>query len=218
MSDTEFSAPTETTTVIKQQVIDLAEPSLGVAGGGLPKVEGWLLRYFFVPFFTAITPRRFAVWAFRSEGDKALALAQNAPHEHLSRRMLIPRLIAMEDSSRYWSVYMALRHLILVGEIVEDIVIKSSHGQQSTKTLSIVAVKPEVGTPATVVDDFRHFLERFDRRMASEVGDHHAKVTHVHPWLGPITMHQWLCLGGVHQRLHRRQIEMILRKVKNDEV
>lgn len=217
MRDMESSAPMESTTVIKQPIIDPGEPKLGVPGGGLPKVEGWLLRYFFVPFFTAITPWRFAVWAFRSEGYKALALAQNATHEQLSKRILIPRLIAMEDNSRYWSANMALRHLILVGEVVEDIVIKSSHGQHSTKTLSIVAVKPEVDTPATVVEDFRDFLERFDRRMASEVGDHHAKITHSHPWLGPINMHQWLCLGGVHQRLHRRQIEMILRKVKKVE-
>lgn len=135
MKNMDSSVPIENTAEIKERIIDLNEPKLGEAGAGLPKVEGWLLRHFFVPFFTAITPWRFAVWAFRSEGYKALALAQNATHEQLSKRVLIPRLIAMEDNSRYWSAYMALRHLILAGERIEDILIKSSHGQHSTKKL-----------------------------------------------------------------------------------
>lgn len=215
MRDMEPAAQAENTETFKRQISNPGEPQLGKAGAGLPGLEMWLLRHLIFPMGAAVVPWRLAVWAFRAEGYKALALAQSVVPEQLTKRVLIPRLIAMEDNSRYWSVHMALRHLILVGDIIEDIVIQSSHGQRSSKTLSIVAVKPEVDTPVTVVEDFCNFLARFDRRVAAEIGDRHAKITHVHPWLGPLTLHQWLCLGGVHQRLHRRQIAMILRKAGN---
>jgi hypothetical protein len=217
MKDIKPSASMKSATNTEERILYPEELKFSAAGAGLPKVEGVLLKYFFVPLFAAFTPWRFAARAFLSEGYRALVLAQNSKHEHLSKRILIPRLIAMEDNSRYWSVFMALRHLILVGEVIEDIVIKSSNGQHSTKILSIVAVKPEMNTSATVLGNYRDFLERFERRLATEVADHHSKITHIHPWLGPLTTHQWLCLGAVHQRLHRRQIEMILREIENME-
>lgn len=188
------------------------EPQLEAPGAGLPRIEGWLFKKIVGPLFSAMTPWSLAIRIFQSEGEKALALAEKATQLQRSRRVLIPRLLGMEDSSRYWSVNMTLRHLILVGEIIEDIVIKSSQGQHTTKTLSIVTVKPELDTPETVTEDFRNFLVRFERRLGLEVKDRHSKVIHTHPWLGPISMHEWLCLGGFHQRLHRRQIQLILRK------
>ena len=187
------------------------EPILQAPGAGLPVIEGMLLKYIVAPTLSAMTPWRLAVHLFLSEGYKALALAEKATHAKCDKRVLVPRLIAMEDSSRFWSVYMTLRHLILVGETIEDILLKSSKEELSHKTLSIVAVKPELETKADVLDDFRKFLERFSMNMGAIDSAHHSAIKHIHPWLGPINMHQWLCLGGIHQRLHRRQIQMILR-------
>jgi hypothetical protein len=188
------------------------EPRLEAPGAGLPKIESVLFKYMVAPVFAAIIPWRPAIRIFQSEGYKILALTESASHEMLAKRVLIPRLIAMEDSSRFWSVHMTLRHLILVGETIEDIIINSGHGQHSSKILSIVAVKPGLDTPATVLDDFRKFLPRFAQNITLLGDHHHSRVTHVHPWLGSLTMHQWLCLAGIHQRLHRRQIQMILGK------
>jgi hypothetical protein len=31
-----------------------------------------------------------------------------------------------------------------------------------------------------------------------------------HPWFGPLSAFQWLCLSATHMRIHRQQIERIL--------
>jgi hypothetical protein len=41
--------------------------------------------------------------------------------------------------------------------------------------------------------------------------------THSHPWAGPLTAHRWLCLGAIHQALHRRQTGLIVKHLKKGE-
>ncbi len=194
-----------------KQHIETIAPILASAGTGLPKAENFLLRYVVVPMLVAITPWNIALRAFQNEGRKVSALARDIAPDLLTQRILVPRLIAMEDSSRYWSVVMAMRHLIIVGEEIESIIIQLSQGQRCTSVLGIATSKPEADTQVAVLDDFCVFLKRFDQRMSTDVGDRRSAHTNKHPWLGPLTAHQWLCLAGVHQRLHRRQIKMIVK-------
>ena len=194
-----------------QQRIETIEPILAPAGAGLPKAENFLLRHIVVPMGAAAMPWNLALRAFQHEGRKVLALAKDIAPDLLTQRILVPRLIAMEDSSRYWSVVMAMRHLIIVGEEIGSIIVQLSQGQHCTSVLGIATSKPEADTQVAVLDDFRVILERFAQRMSTDVGDRRSAHTHEHPWLGPLTAHQWLCLAGVHQRLHRRQIKMIVK-------
>ena len=198
---------------MKQQVEPIA-PILAPAGAGLPKAENFLLRHIVFPMGAAIMPWNLALRVFQHEGRKVSALARDIAPDLLTRRILVPRLIAMEDSSRYWSVVMAMRHLIIVGEEIESIIVQLSQGQRCTSVLGIATAKPEADTQVAVLDDFRIFLERFAQRMSTDVGNRRSAHTHEHPWLGPLTAHQWLCLAGVHQRLHRRQINMIVKGLR----
>ena len=101
-----------------------------------------------------------------------------------------------------------------MGEEIESIIVQLSQGQRCTSVLGIATAKPEADTQVTVLDDFGVFLKRFAQRMSTDVGDRRSAHTHEHPWLGPFTAHQWLCLAGVHQRLHRRQIKMIVKGLR----
>jgi hypothetical protein len=68
----------------------------------------------------------------------------------------------------------------------------------------------EAQTSPTVLDDYRAVVARFDRRMAEDIADRRSRAAHTHPWLGPLTAKQWLCLSAAHQRQHRKQIRAIL--------
>lgn len=186
-------------------------PALAPPGAGLPWLEAFVLRYIALPLMGALIPWDIAARRFQREGQRILAFAEGTDPNLLTTRILVPRLMAMEDSSRYWSVAMAVRHLMMVGEPLAEIIVTLSQDRVCPLRIGIADVKPAVDTPASVVREFRAFLTNFDQHLRVEVGNRDSRHTHVHPWMGPLTPRQWLCLAAVHQRLHRRQIQLILR-------
>ncbi|MFC1774493.1 DinB family protein [Pseudomonadota bacterium] len=162
------------------------EPQLQTPGAGLPPLENFILR---TVGFGIVGPM--VSWK-------------------LARRVLIPRITAIEDSSRYWSPAMTLAHLVIVGEAIADFVVRLSRGESIEGEVRIQDVKPDHHTLPNILDDYRAFLPRFDRTLSRDVVNQHSPCTHPHPWVGPLTARQWLNLGAVHQRVHRKQIEKIL--------
>lgn len=188
-------------------------PTLAAPGAGLPKAEEFLLRHLAMPMLGALIPWRYAEHSFRAEGRRIVALTDGLDTTTLTTRALVPRLMAMEDSSRYWSAAMTLQHLIVVGDALAEIIITLSQGRPCAITVDIAAVKPDPETQASVTQQFQEFLARFERHLHADIGDRHRPDTHNHPWMGALTAQQWLCLAGVHQRLHRRQVQLILKHV-----
>lgn len=185
-------------------------PELEPPGAGLPRGELLFLRKFLFPCMTLITSWDAATKVFLQEGRWVMHLATKVPVGTLGKRVLVPRLQAMEDSSRYWSVEMVVEHLLLVGRIMEDTTILLSKGQSVPGRIRIAAVKPKGGGGVAILSEFEKFVEQYPRRMETEVKDRRSRSTHYHPWLGELTAHQWHCLNGLHYRIHRRQMSLIL--------
>jgi hypothetical protein len=185
--------------------IQLAPP-----GAGLPRFQGLLLRYMIFPVFCRLTSWDEAAAFFQEEGKKLVELAQPLSPELFEKRVLVKPILGIEDSSRYWSAEMVLEHLIEVGTRIATGVVELSHGQDATVEADIVAVKPKGGHGRQVLDDYIGFLTDYKDTLASDVGDRRSKSTLSHPWFGDLAPHHWVCLGAVHQRIHRRQMEQIV--------
>ena len=78
----------------------------------------------------------------------------------------------------------------------------------------IADVKPKGGKGREIAEDFRQFLEDYSRLVAEETGDRRSTSRHPHPWFGELNAHQWICLGAVHQSIHRKQMERIVTGLK----
>ncbi len=187
-------------------------PALAPAGAGLPKAEELLLRYAAFPLMSALIPWHYARQRFQAEGRRILAACADQNPDTLTMPVLVPRQMAMEDSSRYWSVTMTVRHLLIVGALLEDMIVSLSQQRSYPVFIDIAAVKPETDVPVDILLEFHDFLQRFDQTMTDRIADRRSRTAHRHPWLGPLTAHQYLCLAAIHQRLHRRQIQSILRR------
>src|SRR6185436_8596395 len=84
--------------------------------------------------------------------------------------ILIPRLVGIEDSSRNWSVFMTIEHLV----IVDGIVLSILESLCSEKTLdlyfSTADVKPPIVQEAGVLDRFTRVVDSYSetiRRLGS---------------------------------------------------
>lgn len=186
------------------------EPRLAPPGAGLPWPRNWIVR--------AVGPllSRRSDWdanAARFERliERIAARVEKLTHEELERRVLVPRLPGLEDSSRYWSVAMTLEHLNIVTPAITEAIVELSHGRRPPVEADTAKVKPRGAlSGADAAREFRAVHAAARDRLARDLGDRRTRATHRHPWFGPFTAHQWHWLLPNHLRIHERQIEAIL--------
>jgi hypothetical protein len=140
-----------------------------------------------------------------------VALCRSQPPERLNRRALVAPAMGLEDSSRYWSVAMAVEHLLIVGGLQARLIRELSFGRVPDEEASIAAVKPK---GALDIDEllprYVAFLGEFDMLVGSQLGDRESTAQFPHPWFGPLTAAGWHAVAALHQGLHRRQAEAIV--------
>jgi hypothetical protein len=190
--------------------VDMAdEPKLEAPGAGLPGVELFFARSLFV-WKSRQATRESSIKRIVVERQIMLNLIQGLAVEHGQRRVLVERLRGMEDSSRYWSVYMALEHLRIVNLACAGTIRQLGQGKVPARQASTAAVKPSPEAGDQVIPDFIASCEQV-LASAKEVTELKTPVRYAHPWFGPLNAADWFFMAGFHMRLHRKQIEAILR-------
>ncbi|MGK0189024.1 MAG: hypothetical protein ACI9R3_004841 [Verrucomicrobiales bacterium] len=184
------------------------KPVTHAPGAGLPKFELMIARIRFGWALRRKTRAQFAE-LFASERDKILALARSCDPETGARTILIHRIRGMEDSSRYWSVFMTLDHLKIVNLAVATAIRSLAKGEVPQRTANTADVKPDLKADVTSIQSFEHSCDLFTK-CGQKVPNLHTQVRYDHPWFGPLDAAGWHALGGIHMGIHRRQIEQIL--------
>lgn len=91
----------------------IEEPKLAPAGAGLPKPELFIARLMFAAQSRLGNRNSFNA-RFARERQAIRNLAGSYSTTSAATRVLIDRIPGLEDSSRYWSVWMTLDHLRIV--------------------------------------------------------------------------------------------------------
>jgi len=190
------------------RVLSTEQPTLHLAppGAGLPKVELFFANLIFRWGLWRSDHDR-AVSAFASLRREILTLTKDCSVEAGTRRVLIRRLPGLEDSSRFWSVFMTLDHLRIVNDEIARTVTLLLAGQVPSQPASTAAVKPQEVGP-----EVREAFAAACARLEAAVGDRTSLATatrHRHPWFGPLDARAWHFMAGFHMRLHRQQLERI---------
>jgi hypothetical protein len=183
-------------------------PQLAPPGAGLPKVELWIGRLIFSWQWRRL-PRERIEEKFIRERDLILALAKGCPPEVAAERRLIKRLNGIEDSSRYWSVYMTLDHLRIVNRVTTMTIRGLAQGHPPKLRASTANVKPSPEADALAIEAFSKCCDEFLRESRG-MADLHTEARYAHPWFGPLDAAGWHAMAAMHMNLHRRQIERIL--------
>ena len=184
------------------------EPTLAPPGAGLPKVELLLARLFFAAK-RRWTARETLMAQFERERQAIRGLVAGCAPARRSRRVLIPRLRGLEDSSRYWSVWMVLDHLRITNRAFGGAISSLARGIVPRQKAGPAAVKPDPEVTEAVEADFEDSCETF-AAAAAAVSDLRTRTRYAHPWFGEMDAAGWHALAAIHMRLHRRQIEGIL--------
>jgi hypothetical protein len=184
------------------------EPQLAPPGAGLPKLELLIARLLFSwrrrRGSRAIFDKRFC-----QEREAIVEMARVCSDEAASRRVLIPRVRGMEDSSRYWSVWMTLDHLRIVNNRMARVIQALSNGTVPQGKSSTAGVKPSPAADKSALLDFEKSCESLLATVAA-IPDLRTPARFAHPWFGPLDAAGWHALAGGHMAIHRLQIERIL--------
>lgn len=186
----------------------LEAPGAGLRGWELAAVRGAV-----IPIWLWTTSWARAREVFRREGELILGECGRVPEGRLFDRVLVPRLVGIEDSSRHWSAAMVLEHLMVVGKRMGAIIVALTNGREPRDTIDIRELKPTGSAADDVVDQFRVFLKVFEETLAERLGDMGSPMRAEHPWFGSLDGHGWVCLAALHQRVHRRQMREIRRRL-----
>src|SRR3954469_4264634 len=117
------------------------EPKLAAPGAGLPKAELAAARVLFGWRQRRGNRDKFAQKC-ESERRRIRELVKSCDAESAGRRILIERVRGLEDSSRYWSVWMTLEHLRIVNTRIARTITQLSKGTAPAGKASTAAVKP----------------------------------------------------------------------------
>jgi len=186
-----------------------AEPELAPPGAGLPTFELIVARILF-----GLRRRRgnrdsFTA-RFQSERETIGALLRGLDPEAGGRRVLIQRPRGLEDSSRFWSVWMTLDHLRIIHGAIGGVIDAITHGRVPPGKASTAAVKPGAAVDAGIVASYEASCDAL-LATAAAAPDLKTKERYAHPWFGPLDAAGWYGLAGGHLGIHRVQIERIIR-------
>lgn len=188
------------------------EPKLDKPGAGLPLHEWLVAKFILFPRLFRTTTVEQAVEQFEAESNRILSLARSVDKRALTERRLIRRLRGLEDSSRYWSIAMAMQHLVIVGDGTRGVILSLSKGNTNLPRRGTADVKPVPDVDAErVLADFEELTAKFVRTACSVNFEENADAKHPHPWFGPLNARQWLLFAPRHHEIHRRQIEEIIK-------
>lgn len=190
-------------------------PKLAPPGAGLGVIEGWLARHVVFPFFCRTTSFEKATLIFEVEGRRIEDLCGLFTPEQFTRRVLVPPMQGIEDSSRHWSAAMLVEHVVTVGTAVSKVLVFISRGQVPPFKVDIAAIKPQGNRGPAVMADFRKLLAEYPEFVRKDLPRPVDAPRFAHPWFGELDIHRWHCLAAGHLRIHRRQLEMIRKCLHN---
>jgi hypothetical protein len=187
------------------------EPKLAPPGAGLPGLELQIARLLFN--WRRWTGNRDSFKAgFEQEREAIRRLVRDCDAESGAVRVLIPRPRGMEDSSRYWSVWMTLDHLRIIHGGIARTIGALAKGVKPPGTASTAAVKPSPQANSSVLAEYEQSCKTLLDTVAA-IENLKTTVRYNHPWFGPLDAAGWHALAAGHLVIHRVQIERILKRL-----
>ena len=184
---------------------------LAAPGAGLPFVERLVSRTV-LKIYAAWATKDQVLRRFQLEAEAAIALVEPLSEEAAKTPVLIPRPLGLEDSSRNWSAAMTLEHLVIVNLGIAGIIRALGSDEPELTEVRIEDVKPSEAAGLEQIERLRRAVEIYERTIKQQ-DDLRTPLRHPHPWFGPLDARGWHALAAIHNGLHRRQIQMIVRKL-----
>ncbi len=188
----------------------MLQQKLAAPGAGVPLPQKLVMRFLIKPFVAARTPWEVSEKKFRRMNEKILSELVGLNEQQLSAQVLVPPQRGLEDSSRFWSIKMAIEHLVIVTSEMARAIKSLSKGEVPHGKADTAAVKPQNQlTVQEILKKFNKLITSDFEALNSSIENRSSKTRFSHPWFGPMTAKEWYWLMALHHGLHLKQIREI---------
>lgn len=184
------------------------EHNLEQPGAGLSVLDLWISKIGLNALRSFLSRRRIEK-LLCVETNKVLTAARGLSPEQLKQQVLAPRLIGIEDSSRFWSAAMVLQHLVIVDTGISELIVALADHKTHEQEVRIADVKPSTDAGQEQLSYLDEAVQTYLDRVAT-VDDLYTEGRHAHPWFGEMDANGWHTLAALHTIIHRRQLESII--------
>ena len=184
------------------------------AGDGLPSFEKGVIRYFLIPIIRLLMTWSLSLFLVQREKRLIKKLVSSLKEEQRDKRVKINRVFAIEEHSSDFSVNMVCEHLYIAGGAVMNVIETLSNERQIKKDIKIEDVKPK-GEDTFALENFLSFMNKYESYIKGHKKNQ-SKQTKAHPWFINFNNNDWACFMFMHTFIHRRQIEEIIKVLKEE--
>jgi hypothetical protein len=188
-------------------MIDPNEPQLAPPGAGLPKPELLIARLLFA-WQRWRGNRESFNQHFQRERQLIQGHVASCDAESAARRVLIKRVPGLEDSSRYWSIWMTLEHLRIIHLQLAGIISSLANEVVPSGKADTAKVKPSPDLNSSVLAEYEASCDHLLKTTAA-IGNLKTSARYPHPWFGSLDAAGWHAMAATHLNIHRQQIERI---------
>jgi len=184
--------------------------NLDKPGAGLPFFERVVIRLV-VPKLSKIFSWKKVDEIFDAELKKMLDTYMKIAASDRVKPVLVPRLIGLEDSSRFWSPVMVIEHVLIVSRQMCNTIIDLNNSRKPNWVHDVGKLKPNASDCyKSIEDDFLQFRLDYRTLFPTDINKSKSNMRFYHPWFGELNMVQWHLILAFHVIIHRRQMEKIL--------
>ena len=190
------------------------EPKLAAPGAGVPFPQKLFMKFVVKPFIAAKTPWEVSEKKFRRINEKILSEIEGLNEKQMSTRILVSPQTGLEDSSRYWSIKMALEHLVIVSSQMAALIPELSKGIIPDGKADTATVKPhgELSVQKSI-ELYKKLITIDFENLNSSIENRNSKTRFRHPWFGLMKAQEWYWLLPMHHGLHLKQIREIKKRL-----
>jgi hypothetical protein len=176
----------------------------------LPRWER-LLGGWTVKALAAFKTKEWASEHFQTEAQRIAELMEGKSEELGRQRITINRRPGMEPTSHDWSAFMTIEHLVIVNRGITAVIHALCADQNPGVEIRVEDIQPHSDAGPEQLDALYQSVDRY-LDIVRRFGRLGCRQRYLHPWFGPLQACEWHVLAALHNRLHRDQIQRILRK------
>jgi hypothetical protein len=111
--------------------MDMNQPQLDRPGAGLPFPDNLIVRWWVGPFQSRQKDAATNLRLFKMAGARVLKEMAGVPADRRDRKVLVPKMRGVEDSSRHWCANEVLEHLMITGVPMRGLIVDLAQGRTS---------------------------------------------------------------------------------------
>jgi hypothetical protein len=163
-----------------------------------------------VKAYASFAPKEKVLAGFRDETARVLTLARRVPDDVGRRRTRIRRRIGMEASSRDWSVFMTIEHLVIVNRGITAVIHALCADSNPGVEIGVEDIQPHPDAGPEHIEALSQAADRYVE-IVDHFGGLRCHERYRHPWFGPLSACEWNVLAAWHNHVHRRQLQRLLK-------